>query len=604
MPEGDPPIPLNPEQRQVVAMLLNLTRQCRDVILNPPGKTDKQRIWNSSQAAAKLQAIERELRAFNYKLATLVPKALQPSFDKAARDADKQLREAGVLDTPPLKGSFALVESRRAQVLVRRATMDLQKAVVSTVDWTKLVAADIKANNLDKRDIKTIIAGGTINGVPKVTLAQLRERCRAVADKNGKLWVTTKDGNQMAFDPHAYADLVYQTMGAAASNIATQERLASKGQYYGKFIGSNSARFCTAYVGKVYYFGPGTDPLGLYPHISALGSHYGEYQTFHVRCTKRLTAFIPSLATPKQIEDGKPDARTRELHGMDPLQAQKEFAQRARDEKAPPAATVVAAPPDVRQLARDARRKLREIGDGTAETEKRLLAERNRLSSLLNKAIVENDLAELNRLEPEFTKVVEQEHALAEDRRKAGRAILKVDNPAKITLSTTLTGERRDRIKQAAAELASMVDQTLLPTITAKAKAPEKGSSTRSYYHGGTVHMSKNASVDVGIHELGHLIEDASPTLHRAALSFLQRRTEGERLQSLRALTGLRYRPNEVARPDKFFNPYVGKDYGGKYSEVISMGVQYMWLDPVKFAAQDPDYFEFIFRVLRGDFRD
>ena len=40
---------------------------------------------------------------------------------------------------------------------------------------------------------------------------------------------------------------------------------------------------------------------------------------------------------------------------------------------------------------------------------------------------------------------------------------------------------------------------------------------------------------------------------------------------------------------------------GDTYStEIISMGMQEMWHDPVGFATKDPDYFDFIIDLLRG----
>jgi hypothetical protein len=302
MASSDEAIPPNKEQREIVAMLLRLARRCQQIILNPPGKSDAARSFNTSRAAQQIAGIQRELAGFNRTLAELIPKSIQPTLDAAARAAGRQLRDAGLIDDDsPLQGSFALTDSRRAQVLVRRAVDDLLKGVSSTVKQTRQIAADIKALGLDKADIKKLIAGGTIDGVPKATLKQLRDKCRAVADEDGRMWVATKSGGVMSFKPDDYADLVYQTMGAAARDIATRERLAAAGNFYGRFIGSNSARFCTAFVGKVYYFGPGTDPLGLFPHINDLGAQYRDFNTFHVRCTKRLVAFFPKRATPAQL---------------------------------------------------------------------------------------------------------------------------------------------------------------------------------------------------------------------------------------------------------------------------------------------------------------
>ncbi len=42
-------------------------------------------------------------------------------------------------------------------------------------------------------------------------------------------------------------------------------------------------------------------------------------------------------------------------------------------------------------------------------------------------------------------------------------------------------------------------------------------------------------------------------------------------------------------------------DEGVRYaSEIVSMGVEYMYSRPIEFAAKDPDYFDFMFNLLRG----
>jgi hypothetical protein len=120
------------------------------------------------------------------------------------------------------------------------------------------------------------------------------------------------------------------------------------------------------------------------------------------------------------------------------------------------------------------------------------------------------------------------------------------------------------------------------------------------------------------VHELGHWLESVSPEMHKRAGEFLKRRAGKELPKRLSVLTGnARYRDDELAVKDDFKDPYVGKYYGlnlrdlaggkqGKVnwntmyaSEVISMGVEYLYSDPVKFAKDDPDYFDFMFDVLR-----
>jgi len=87
------------------------------------------------------------------------------------------------------------------------------------------------------------------------------------------------------------------------------------------------------------------------------------------------------------------------------------------------------------------------------------------------------------------------------------------------------------------------------------------------------------------------------------SLAFLQARTQGEQLQSLRKLTGEPgYRDSELARPDKFFREYIGKDYGSRSTEVTSMG--YQWLTSSKgldeLSLKDPEMLHFLLGQLAG----
>jgi hypothetical protein len=72
----------------------------------------------------------------------------------------------------------------------------------------------------------------------------------------------------------------------------------------------------------------------------------------------------------------------------------------------------------------------------------------------------------------------------------------------------------------------------------------------------------------------------------------------------LSGLTGdRRYRATEPARPDKFVDPYVGQVYESNgtvvLTEVISTGLQWLYEDAYGFAMSDPDYFDFIWNLLR-----
>lgn len=71
---------------------------------------------------------------------------------------------------------------------------------------------------------------------------------------------------------------------------------------------------------------------------------------------------------------------------------------------------------------------------------------------------------------------------------------------------------------------------------------------------------------------------------------------------SLRSLTGNSgYRSSEAAYKDDFIDPYIGKIYTSRTTEVFSMGVQYLAnpADAAMFAAKDPEMFAFVTGYLR-----
>ncbi|QOJ22962.1 MAG: hypothetical protein HRU78_04290 [Gammaproteobacteria bacterium] len=93
-------------------------------------------------------------------------------------------------------------------------------------------------------------------------------------------------------------------------------------------------------------------------------------------------------------------------------------------------------------------------------------------------------------------------------------------------------------------------------------------------------------------HEMAHHLE-ADPAAKAASNGYLLKRRKSEKVYSLRSLTGNRgYRSNEGAYSDDFINPYVGKVYRDKTTEVWSMGIQYLSnpSDAAMLVAKDPKW--------------
>lgn len=101
-------------------------------------------------------------------------------------------------------------------------------------------------------------------------------------------------------------------------------------------------------------------------------------------------------------------------------------------------------------------------------------------------------------------------------------------------------------------------------------------------------------------HELAHAFEHLNPRIHAACLSFLRSRTRDEGLRALASFDPS-YGDNEWTRPDKFLDPYVGKDYDGRATEVLSMGLEWLHAgSAVDLMAKDREMLLFVLGCLSG----
>ena len=101
-------------------------------------------------------------------------------------------------------------------------------------------------------------------------------------------------------------------------------------------------------------------------------------------------------------------------------------------------------------------------------------------------------------------------------------------------------------------------------------------------------------------HEMSHTIEFTDDGVRQAAVRHRAQRTAGETPRKL-SEHNIRYGDDERALWDEFFNPYVGKtDAGGpaNFTEVVSMGMEEMWANPLELARKDPRLFDFIFDTV------
>ncbi len=122
----------------------------------------------------------------------------------------------------------------------------------------------------------------------------------------------------------------------------------------------------------------------------------------------------------------------------------------------------------------------------------------------------------------------------------------------------------------------------------------------RSRTNGKVISMNYKA-IGHGIeHEIMHILEAHNSNMKNQAFAFFSARTANESSVRLRDLyPDAGFTEDELALLDGFFAPYVGKIYDDEYTEINSMGVQFLLEDAIVFQ-QDLDHLFFILGQLAG----
>lgn len=99
------------------------------------------------------------------------------------------------------------------------------------------------------------------------------------------------------------------------------------------------------------------------------------------------------------------------------------------------------------------------------------------------------------------------------------------------------------------------------------------------------------------IHELAHRQEYINADILNAEKEFFLRRTAGEEYVKLRDVTKINYQHSEITKVDNFIDPYMGKDYGGQAYELLSMGLETLYAEPMKLA-KDEDMLNWVVDMI------
>ena len=136
---------------------------------------------------------------------------------------------------------------------------------------------------------------------------------------------------------------------------------------------------------------------------------------------------------------------------------------------------------------------------------------------------------------------------------------------------------------------------------------PEK---KRASYDDSMVKVGPSSPVEAYVHEIGHFLEDMG-TIDGTPIWEIAAAEKAKRVGSQKPVAIERGRNiggeivDVMARPDNFLHVYMGRDYPleqgrERYTELLAMGVGYLWSDPIRFAQEDPQSFNFTMAMLKG----
>ena len=223
---------------------------------------------------------------------------------------------------------------------------------------------------------------------------------------------------------------------------------------------------------------------------------------------------------------------------------------------------------------------------------------RERIAMGRNRPAVDHELAAASEEYQKSSKEADQQ------REKAWNA-LKLEKPGTMNLKAA-GGTTKNQLTKEASEGAKWIEERFAGSVNAYLHVDK---DIRAYAAGNYIHIAKDDSTRVIIHELGHVIETQNEQVRLAANAFLHGRTRGAELELLKRLlpssgydqTEESYGPDNWEKAFGYKRAcYIGKTYPANCTEVVSMGIEQMYRDPIGFAHNDPEYFKLIAAILDG----
>lgn len=211
-------------------------------------------------------------------------------------------------------------------------------------------------------------------------------------------------------------------------------------------------------------------------------------------------------------------------------------------------------------------------------------------------------------LHSQYLDAIKAETAITNEYNQQAHQLVSVSKPAEFRVVQGSREKNNPAIQEGLKRFGNLVSRDILGKSSKLSDMQRivtvRSIRNRSYYDNRAIYVRMPVDEHTVVHELGHWLEDIDSDIFDKISTFYDQRTAGDPLISMNAASGSSgYRANELTKVDRFIDPYMGKYYyqGNKRyaSEILSMGLEQMSRDPVAFALNDPDMFDFIYGIVR-----
>lgn len=200
--------------------------------------------------------------------------------------------------------------------------------------------------------------------------------------------------------------------------------------------------------------------------------------------------------------------------------------------------------------------------------------------------------------------------------------IVNPDNESWIGTSMLIPNELRNKVQTTIDDAMRFINNTFnLSNINTNRETVtyEVSDRARGYCRGQNIGVHELFDTRTYVHEMGHWLENTDPKVNQALKDFWWHRTKGEGKTKLNErFPGSNYKDDEFGYDDqfgKYFSDeasegkfrdassyYVGKIYNNGFSghEILSMGLEAMYVDAPGFCKKDPEFAKFILGIMDG----